>query len=134
MLVKETITDATIERTARERMAEIGALLPTADEAEAQALRDEYAALDGSWISVRLIEMPDAIDEAAGIVLMQAAQQQETNGQTLRDKADGAMADLATFLALQSPTNAQTLAAVRLLCRIVRVLIRLQLRKFDAAD
>jgi hypothetical protein len=41
-----------------------------------------------------------------------------------RQQARDAIADLDTFLALPTPTNAQTLAVVKLLCRIAKRLIR----------
>lgn len=55
----------------------------------------------------------------------------EVNERSLRDKALQALQANATFLALASPTNAQTLAQVKLLTREVNGLIRLLLRKFD---
>jgi hypothetical protein len=60
-----------------------------------------------------------------------------TSGQVEEDlqaRAASAYADLQAFEALSNPTNAQTLAAVKLLCRVARALIRLQLRQLDAAD
>jgi len=42
--------------------------------------------------------------------------------------------DLQAFENLATPTNAQTLAAVRLLCKVVRGLIRLQLRRLDSVE
>jgi hypothetical protein len=41
-----------------------------------------------------------------------------------RQQAKDAIADLDTYLALASPTNAQTLVVVKLLCRIAKRLIR----------
>ena len=54
--------------------------------------------------------------------------------ETLHARATSAYADLQAFEALTSPTNAQTLAVVRLLCKVARGLIRLQLRQLDATD
>lgn len=41
-----------------------------------------------------------------------------------RQQARDAVAELDTFLALQTPTNAQVVAVVRLLCRVAKRLIR----------
>lgn len=49
-------------------------------------------------------------------------------------EADDALANLRAYRDLASPTNAQTVAAVKLLCRVVIVLARLYLRKLDAAN
>lgn len=54
--------------------------------------------------------------------------------ETLQERASIAYADLLAFENQASPTNAQTLAVVRLLCRVVRGLIRLQLRDLTSAD
>lgn len=59
---------------------------------------------------------------------------ERTNETTIRDKATAALADNKTFLALTSPTNAQNAAQVKALTRQVNGLIRLVLRRFDAAD
>lgn len=64
-----------------------------------------------------------------------AAQAQEaaraTNGEAIRVKAQQALAGNQTFLALASPTNAQTLAQVKSLTRQMNALIRLQLQQLD---
>lgn len=54
--------------------------------------------------------------------------------ETLHERATTAYADLQAFEALTTPTNAQTVAVVRLLCKVARALIRLQLRQLDTAD
>lgn len=53
------------------------------------------------------------------------------NEGVLRAKAAQALASNATFLAIASPTNAQTLAQVRLLTRETNALIRLLLGALD---
>jgi hypothetical protein len=53
------------------------------------------------------------------------------NERTLRDRATQALQANADFLALASPTNAQTLAQVKTLTRECSALIRLLLRKLD---
>lgn len=60
-----------------------------------------------------------------------------TSGQVeddLQARAVAAYTDLQAFEALTTPTNAQVVAVVRLLCKVARGLIRLQLRQLDAVD
>ena len=60
-----------------------------------------------------------------------------TSGQVEEDlqaRAADAYQQLQAFENLATPTNAQVVAAVRLLCKVARALIRLQLRQFDALD
>lgn len=58
----------------------------------------------------------------------------QVNRATLVDRATQALATNATFLALASPTNAQTLAQVRSLTRQTSALIRLLLGRLDSTD
>lgn len=60
-----------------------------------------------------------------------AARTLEANATTLRSRAQRALNTNATFLALASPTNAQTLAQVRNLTRETSALIRLLLNQVD---
>lgn len=50
---------------------------------------------------------------------------------TIRQQAELALVELRAFRDLASPTNAQTLAVVKVLCRVAIGLIRLQLNKLD---
>ncbi len=59
---------------------------------------------------------------------------EETNAQTLRDRAQTALTANATFLAIASPTNAQVLAQTRMLTRECTALIRLALNLLDSTD
>jgi hypothetical protein len=53
------------------------------------------------------------------------------NKVTLLDKASKALTANSTFLAIGAPTNAQTLAQIRLLTRENNALIRLLIEQFD---
>lgn len=59
---------------------------------------------------------------------------QETNRSTIETNAEQALTNLRAYVALSSPTAAQTTAAVKLLCRVAIAVIRLQLRKLDSTD
>lgn len=59
---------------------------------------------------------------------------EETNETTLRERADAAVAQNNTYLAIVTPTNPQVAAQVRLLTRECSALIRLLLNKLDASD
>lgn len=58
----------------------------------------------------------------------------DANLLVIRDNAEQALTNLRAYRDLASPTNAQTIAAVKLLCRVCIGLIRLQLAKFDSTD
>lgn len=60
-----------------------------------------------------------------------AARVAAANEQTIRDRATQALAANATFMALASPTNAQTLAQVKALTKQLNGLIRLTVRALD---
>lgn len=75
-----------------------------------------------------------AAAEAQRVAAEQAAASQavlDANATTLRSRAQRALNTNATFLALASPTNAQTLAQVRNLTRETSALIRLLLHQVD---
>lgn len=54
--------------------------------------------------------------------------------QALHERAQAAVDDLLGYEETATPTPAQTVAVVKLLCKVVRALIRLQLRRLDAVD
>lgn len=56
------------------------------------------------------------------------------NDATLRTQAEDALANLRAYRDLASPTNAQTIAAVKLLCRVAIGLIRWRIGRLDATD
>lgn len=57
-----------------------------------------------------------------------------TNEETLIDRAKQAVVTNNEFLAKPSPTNAEIVAQVKFLTRVVSALIRLVLRKLDGTD
>jgi hypothetical protein len=59
---------------------------------------------------------------------------EEINAAAIRDAATTALADNRTFLAIASPTNAQTLAQVKALTRQINGLVRLILDRLDGTD
>ena len=58
----------------------------------------------------------------------------EANGAALRTQAAAALATNRAFLALAAPTNAQTLAQVKHLTRVVTALGRLELGDLSGTD
>ena len=86
----------------------------------------------------RMVEVSDVVTpeqrapvEAAEI---QAAQAATGNDLTLRQQAEAALVDLRAYRDAPTTTNAQDKAAIKLLVRVAIGLIRLALRKLDAAD
>ena len=73
-------------------------------------------------------------DEQAWAVIKAAQDLSDANRTTLTDRATTALATNRDFLALASPTNAQTLAQVKALTRQNTAIIRLILNLLDATD
>lgn len=84
------------------------------------------------------VEVDDAVPEAqlatAVSSIVYEPDEQTTNRQTLEDRAATALAGNAAFLALPAPTQAQTLAQVKLLTKECSSLIRLALGLLDSTD
>lgn len=74
------------------------------------------------------------VSEGFGADIRAALSTPDTVEQNLRSKASNAIAANNTFLALASPTNAQTLAQVQRLTRENTALIKLVLRQLDNSD
>lgn len=81
----------------------------------------------------RWINIPDA-DFAAAQAQQVADAQQAANGKTMEQQADTALANLRAYRDNANPTNAQTVAVIKTLCRVAIALIRLRLAKLDATD
>lgn len=62
------------------------------------------------------------------------AEAEESTRLTLEGRADVAFDQLRAYRALASPTQAQTVAAVKVLCGVAITLIRLALRRLDSPD
>lgn len=75
-----------------------------------------------------------AHDGTAGQQRAAQAAVEATNHATLESRATTTLADLRTYIALETPDAGQTTAAVKLLCRVAVGLIRLVLRRFDSTD
>lgn len=73
----------------------------------------------------------ELVTRADGIETSRRAQPEVANGITIRSRAEQALTANQTFLALPSPTNAQTLAQVQRLTKECNALIRLVLGKLD---
>ena len=85
------------------------------------------------WLDARTQPTQAEIEAAWPTVeaLLQAA---SSNPHTIRDNLDAAVTNLRAYRDLASPTNAQTIAVVKLLCRVAIGLIRLTLNKFDSTE
>lgn len=100
-------------------------------------MSDEQVCTPGGGSFRRESLAPKVSAEAQAVIdaaNAQTAQAEATNETSLRSQADTALANLRAYRDLASPTNAQTVAAVKLLCRVAIALIRLVLRKLDSID
>lgn len=96
----------------------------------ANSYRAIASAADAQPGETVVAEVPQSlIDSMAATEAMQ-----EARGRSLRAKADAALADMRAYRNLATPTNAQTVAAVKLLCAVCIGLTRLALLKLDAED
>lgn len=75
-------------------------------------------------------EVPQALID----VMAAAETSQRTNLANLVGQADAALDGLRAYRDNASPSNAQTVTAVKLLCRVCIALIRIVLRRVDATS
>lgn len=80
------------------------------------------------------VDVPGMMTDADAQAFTQQLAQVDTNAANLQQQAADALANLRAYRDLASPTNAQTVAAVKLLCRVAIGLIRMRLQRFDATD
>lgn len=85
-------------------------------------------------VTEQWIDVPDVMTLEQGMAFTAAEARKEATGNTLVIQAEQAIVNLRAYRDLASPTNAQTVAAVKLLCRVCIGLIRLYLRRFDGTD
>lgn len=98
----------------------------------AERTGEPYWAPDEVDVLVVPMDREPTADEQAAI-LQRITTDSGVEG-TLQARAVAAYADLQAFERLTNPTNAQRDAVLRLLCKVARALIRLQLRRLDAVD
>jgi hypothetical protein len=99
--------------------------------------RIEVNATTGEVTVIPLTPEEIAAHDAMVVAAEQAAQaaaMEEGNEATIRQQAANALATNRTFLALSSPTNAQTLAEVKALARQMNGVVRLLINQFDGTD
>lgn len=84
-------------------------------------------ALSGETV---VAELPQSLLDS----LAQAEATRQANHSNIRSAAEQSLESLRTYRDLASPTNAQTIAVVKLLCRVAIGLIRLQLAKLDGTE
>ena len=86
------------------------------------------------WNGTEWIEGKTPSELAVIETARQVIVQQETNRKTIEQQAKTALATNKTFLAITSPTNAQTLAQTKALTRQMNGVIRLLLNQLDETD
>jgi hypothetical protein len=94
-----------------------------------QVTTDVSGEVTEQWIDVPGVMTPEEAQAADA----QAAKL-EANAANLKAQASDALTNLRAYRDLTNPTNAQTVAAVKLLCKVAIGLIRMRLERFDATD
>jgi len=93
----------------------------------------EYSGIHWDASNAQPMPTQETLD-AAWPAAQAAAASQTSNAATLQQQAADALVSLRAYRDLASPTNAQTVAAVKLLCKVAIGLIRMRLGKFDGTD
>lgn len=91
---------------------------------------------NGLWDGTTMVVETDAVDQPTldAAVAAAPAASREASRATLRQQAQQALAGNRTYVALASPTAAQTTAQVKALSRQQNALIRLVLGVLDGTD
>lgn len=92
---------------------------------------DDYATLiwGGPGVAPTLAQC-----QAAWPLVQAQAAAEVSNESTLNNQAEAALVNLRAYRDLASPTQAQTVAIVKVICRVLIALIRFRLNKLDATD
>lgn len=72
--------------------------------------------------------------EAAALAAQDSSGSADANKTTIQTDLRDALANLRAYRDVASPTNAQTIAAVKLLCRVAIALIRRELNELDGTS
>lgn len=92
------------------------------------------AATSGTTTTVTCHAATITAAQLSAAVNAHVAVDEQANATTLRERADTAMANNRTYLAVASPTTAQNTAQIKALTRQNTALIRLVLNKLDGLD
>ena len=85
------------------------------------------------WNDPRGIPSQAAL-EAAWVAVSAARESEKANLPAMQTSAANALSGLRAYRDLAAPTNAQTVAVVKLLCQVAITIIRLSLGKHEATD
>jgi hypothetical protein len=115
---------------------QLGGYVAAAVQQNRAELYDGTSGLYTSWDTngVQTAQRALTAGEIAQLAAQDAAATSDANKATIQSRAQAALTANATFLALASPTNAQTLAQVQMLTKECGGLIRLALNVLDSTS